>query len=504
MRKDLLPNRLSVNELLTKARRRELTRLVLDKAALAAVVLMAGMILLLLAGTEFLAWYWPMLVAVISLGVAVYRLRASIPSLYRVAQGIDGRLKLADELSTAHYFSEHPREDLKAICERQRAHAETIAREVDLKQAIPFERSRFLAPAAGLALVALGLFGVRFLFTGNLSLQPSLVRLAYDTFFNNKPYAQNKPPRAKLDPQASGDNQQNRDGKEDSPDDLLDSADTPDSTNTTADNADNAQDGKQGDKQDSEKGKQDQNPNGDPSKQGNDPADQNQQQDSKQGDQNDKDAKPSNNNNQNASMMDKLRDALNNMLNKMKQNSEGKDSQKNSQQQGQPGDRQDQGQKNQQQSKEQAQNANNGDQQGQDSDQQDQGDNKANQSSDKDSKQASESGAGVKNGDKAIREAEQLQAMGKISEILGKRSANVTGEVMIEVGSSKQQLKTQWTQKQANHSEAGGEIHRDEVPLLYQPFVEQYFEEIRKGAPATAAQPKRPSKSPAKAVPQAE
>src|ERR1051325_9248969 len=99
MRKDLLPNRLSVNELLTKARRRELTRLVLDKAALAAVVLMAGMILLLLAGTEFLAWYWPMLVAVISLGVAVYRLRASIPSLYRVAQGIDGRLKLADELS---------------------------------------------------------------------------------------------------------------------------------------------------------------------------------------------------------------------------------------------------------------------------------------------------------------------------------------------------------------------------------------------------------------------
>jgi hypothetical protein len=32
--------------------------------------------------------------------------------------------------------------------------------------------------------------------------------------------------------------------------------------------------------------------------------------------------------------------------------------------------------------------------------------------------------------------------MGKITEIIGKRTANVTGEVMVEVGSSKQQLKT--------------------------------------------------------------
>ena len=76
--------------------------------------------------------------------------------------------------------------------------------------------------------------------------------------------------------------------------------------------------------------------------------------------------------------------------------------------------------------------------------------------------------------------------MGKISEIIGKRSQNVTGEVMVEVGSTKQQLKTPWAQKQATHVEAGSEIHRDEVPLMYQQFVEQYFEEIRKGTESGA------------------
>ena len=72
--------------------------------------------------------------------------------------------------------------------------------------------------------------------------------------------------------------------------------------------------------------------------------------------------------------------------------------------------------------------------------------------------------------------------MGKISELLGQRSASVTGEVMVEVGTTKQQLKTPFQQQQAVHTDSGSEIHRDEVPLLYQQFVEQYFEEIRKPA----------------------
>jgi len=63
--------------------------------------------------------------------------------------------------------------------------------------------------------------------------------------------------------------------------------------------------------------------------------------------------------------------------------------------------------------------------------------------------------------------------MGKISEIIGKRSANVTGEVTIEVNSSKQQLRTQYSDSAATHKEAGGEINRDEVPAAFQQYVQQ-------------------------------
>ena len=60
---------------------------------------------------------------------------------------------------------------------------------------------------------------------------------------------------------------------------------------------------------------------------------------------------------------------------------------------------------------------------------------------------------------------------------------------MIEVGNTKQALKTAFEAKQANHAEAGGEIHRDEIPLEYQQYVKQYFDELRK-ADAQAARTK--------------
>ena len=102
----------------------------------------------------------------------------------------------------------------------------------------------------------------------------------------------------------------------------------------------------------------------------------------------------------------------------------------------------------------------------------------------------SKSGIGKNDGNKDLKDAEQLAAMGKISEIIGKRSANLTGEVMVEVPSGKQQLRTPYAQRRATHVEAGGEINRDEVPLELQNYVQHYFEEIHKTAPA-AAEPKK-------------
>ena len=84
-----MPSHPTLTDLLERARRRLFGQLALDKGALALVIGMAAVILLLLTGTQILDWYWPVLVVAVSLGVGIYRLRKSLPSLYVLAQRID-------------------------------------------------------------------------------------------------------------------------------------------------------------------------------------------------------------------------------------------------------------------------------------------------------------------------------------------------------------------------------------------------------------------------------
>src|SRR5690349_6100186 len=105
---------------------------------------MAAVILLLLFGTQILDWYWPVLIVAVSLGVGIYRLRKSLPSPYQLSQEIDKRLGLADSLSTAVYFAAHPDPDREAVCEIQRRDAELVAQRVNIQEALPPSRSRYL------------------------------------------------------------------------------------------------------------------------------------------------------------------------------------------------------------------------------------------------------------------------------------------------------------------------------------------------------------------------
>jgi hypothetical protein len=500
-----LASHFSLQELLSRARRRELTHLVLDKTALAAVIALGGAIVILLTGTELLDWYWLVLLAVVSLGVGLYRLRHSIPSLYTLAQRIDRRMQLADALSTALYFGQHPDRDRQAVCDRQRQDAEVVAREVDLRQALPLTRSRYSLPAAGLAVVALGLFGVRYLVTGTMSLQPSLVAIAYDSFFGVKPLEaknQGKGMRPKLDPSAASDSNDGKmQDKDNAPEDLNapenqqnDEGQEPSQTPGKAES-----NGKGSDKGDA-KGDQ-------KNDKGSDKDSANQKDgkgDSKADDKNG-DSKSGNDDSKgkdggNPSLMDKIRDALSNLASKVKPQ-DGKQQQSgNNAKQGQQGDRPDKGEKSSQGKDQKPEEAStSADAEGDQGDQTDSDQaSDSKKASDKQASADAKNGAGSQDGEKAIKEAQQLQAMGKISEVLGKRSANVTGEVMVEVGNSKQPLKTPWAQRQATHSEAGSEIHRDEVPLIYQQFVQQYFEEIRKPAPGAKAAPPAPAPAPGK------
>ena len=59
-------------------------------------------------------------------------------------------------------------------------------------------------------------------------------------------------------------------------------------------------------------------------------------------------------------------------------------------------------------------------------------------------------------------------------------------------------MKTQYSQQNATHVEAGGEINRDEVPLAYQQYVQQYFAQVRKlpAGKSKAAPDAKPSATP--------
>ena len=475
-------NHPTLTDLLARARRRLFGQLALDKAALGLVIGMGGVILLLLTGTQILDWYWPVLLVAGSLAFGIYRLQKNLPSRYKLAQQIDQRLGLADSLSTAVHFASHTEPGREAICEAQSREAELVARRVDIRAALPPSRSRYLLPATGLALVACGLFAVRYAVIGTMSLEPSLLKIAYDSFFGTPPQQlakdQAKRPNATPELLNPGDPENAAALPDQQIDDLLNPNDTSDPQNPTAGDGD-----KQAAQKDSDQ------KNGDSDKQGDDKSngkDSKQSDEGKQGDKESKDGQQKDGANQDqpgdsskeGSMLDKLRDALANMLNKMNPNSGQKSEQKNAKNQPQENkDKSDQGDKQKQDDQSSASEAN-PNSPGSEQNKADQA--KASEQPGTPTSPDNAAGAGAQDGQKAIHDAKAVAAMGHISEILGKRSESVTGQVLVEVGSTKQQVRTAWTDRQAVHSESGGEIHRDEVPLMFQPFVERYFEEVRK------------------------
>lgn len=465
-----------MKQLLAQARKRVIAHLVLDKGALALTIGMGGAVLLLLIGTQILDWYWPVLLAAASLGIGIWQLRKYIPTQYQLAQRIDHKLALADSLSTAVYFSEHPRPGLENVCAAQYALAERMAGGVNVGQALPLERSRWLIPAAALLAAAGGLFIARYFVTGSMDLNGSLLDMVVDNFFASPAEeAAVKSRRPDLRPQAYDPSQPETPGSEEQ-------LPPPDAQKGTELNREeqSTQQGGEG-----EKNSQDQQEEAGGDEDG---SDENSPQD-KQGNKQDREGDDKGQNDSQGddqrSMLDKLRDAVNNLVNKMTSDSAQKMPPKGGEKQSGK-QQQDKGQKNRDEGEkgdgEQSQNAQGEQDTGQDSKQS----NAPGQKSSEDAK----SGAGQDDGKKDIEDAKALEAMGEISELLGERATGVTGDMMIEVGTTKQQLRTAMTQQSAGHTDAGGEIHRDQVPLAYQSYIERYFQDIRKAPAAPKAAPK--------------
>ena len=489
--------------LLTRARRRYLIQLILDQAGFALGAAFAGSILLLLVGTQILDWYWLVLLFAATFAFGVWRTARLLPSRYGLAQIIDQRLGLHDTLSTAFIYASGGRRGPESLLEYEQRQAEAMARQVDPRVVCPIRLPKALYAVGGVALVAFGMFAIRYGVTHSLDLKPSLVKIAFESVWTagkDVPEEKKSALQRKIEEQlkklgidlGGPEKEKLLDG---APENALSTVDTPNVNNAEAgDNDQRAANMKQEqtepsdaqgtDKGEGMSGKEEQNA-GDQKPEGASNAA------SKQ-DGNDKNG--ANQASEKNSLMDRMKDAMANLLNKLNMKPQGgqQQSAQNSKS-GQQKQQQAQGQKGSQaQSKSDGNSQQSAEQQGQQQGEGQQSQTAQGKSGDKGAeKQASndsKSGMGKDDGDKSAREAEQLAAMGKLSELLGKRSQNLTGELMVEVAGGNQQLKTAYSGKNGAHTEAGGEITRDEVPMAYRDFVQSYFDQVRKApVPAPAA-----------------
>lgn len=499
----------ALERLIAQAQRRVVANLAAHWSFRALALALLGAIALLLAGTQVLQWYWPVLLFAAAAIYGWTQVRRVIPTSYQVAQRIDQSLNSYDSLSTAWHFRSTDEDVLSdEVRSAQRKQAETFAATVDASGAMPFQVPIAARWCAVLGVAVVALFLARYGVQKSLDLSKPLVAFSLDPFGGgptqeaanrqkaNSPVDQFMQ-QVSLQPP---DTQQN--GLDPAPDSALGVVDTPDVNNQNAQPVN----GKTGEK--GPAGEQGEKMDGSEPSEGASGDDKNANDNAPPASNNEGKAQQRNAKNQqsqqqgeNSSMLDKMRDAMANLMNKLntpKQQQEGGQQQSQSKQgQQQANARQSQSKQGMQAKGQQGEQQSQNQQAGSEDQDMDPSQSQSGKAGEKNAQQAADqqnkSGMGKQDGDKDVKLAEQMAAMGKISEIIGKRNENLKGEIMIEVSSSKQQLKTQYAQRNAKHTDSGGEIHRDEVPLIYQDYVQHYFEEVRKGTgsftPAPAVPP---------------
>ncbi len=485
--------------LVARARRRLFQNELLTQAANATVAVLAAFILVLLAGTQLLDWYWIVLVAAAAAAVAVYRARKRLLTPYRAAQVVDRRLELSDTLSTALFLQDSAAGVPEQLRQFQLKSADALSQTVDVKGATPYTMPRSVYALTILLLLAGSLFALRFALLGTLNLQAPLAQVFAQQSNDpaRKQLARNAHKQSPLsreqddDPGASPseqEQQQERTQPDSSNPDGADSSGDPkagpsDAASKNEGEKDGEMSGNTGSNEDEEAQAEGAlNQSGEKSGQDG-KQDQKQQAAGKQ---------DANSANQDTSLMNKAKDMFQNLLSSLKPKESPTGDRKNdsagNQQKGQQKQQDKNGQpQNKPQSGRQSE-----DQQGeQGEDQQDSKDPNAGKTDSQQSSKQPGSGSGKQDGEKRIKQAEDQAAMGKLTEVLGKRAATVTGEATVEVQSTNQQLKTAYAPGSAQHGQSGGEVNRDEVPVAMQPFVQEYFKQARKPAPPGAAPQKK-------------
>jgi hypothetical protein len=487
-----------VEDLIRRARRRFLLNESLAQLAFAAAVTIGGFVLLLLIGTRYMEWWTLGLFALAGIAVGFWRVYQRTPDSYTTALRLDENARLQDTLSTALYFSQHPAAGKQfgseEFLQQQRQQAETATGTVRLEEAAPFLIPRSLYSMAAMCVIASALIALRFGVGHGLDLRAPITQ-----FFLEDQAARDAKKQPGAFPKSQKQWMQEAEsllsklgmgpkpndptpGDPDALDKAIDQAlQNPPESDAKNQKGTGSEKGGQ-----SKEGAADEQPTGDPIDNGEQSSTEqsgSQGSDSKGKDANSKASSGKNGSSgSKESLLSRLKDAVSNMLSKSDKD-ENSSSQKSEQSaknspdgsKGQPG-------KGDQQKSQGDSDAQDGqpDADGQ-SGQQAQG--KLNSKSDTKPGQGG-SGIGSQDGSKEIKEAAQLKAMGKISEIIGQRAATVSGETSIEVESGTQKLHTAYSNTTAAHVETDGDVTRDEIPLALQAYVQQYFAEVRKTEPS--------------------
>ncbi|MGC8792339.1 MAG: hypothetical protein ACP5U2_02985 [Bryobacteraceae bacterium] len=475
--------------------RRRWANVALAQGSWALSLGVAALIVLVAAGAQVVEGWWLAAWTVGTTAIALARVLGRRPRPYPLLQEVDRRLQLHDTLSTAFYF--HSLNGSRALNEEARwtlfAQAGRLAGELDPRRAEPVRAPRSLWALAGLTVIASSLFAWRYGPTGRLDLRPPAAAAAWP----GARAAGEESPKAEpavverirrmleglgIGSQA-GDNEARRVAQALAHEgsgggELTPAPPRPDLSqpvpSSTAEEGSEVEQG-EGLARASDGSAGDQAATGADSRQ------------------------PWNN--ENSGLMEKFREALASLLSQLKSrpshgNSQGLESGETGAESARSGRRGTEkgtpgpGRQSAAEGRQQA----DGDQEGEAA-QSAQGASGKTSGPDTDVQPAREgrSGIGREDGRKDTALAEQQAAMGKLTELIGRRQATLTGEIMVEVSSGTQKLRTPYSDRQTAHADRGGEIHRDEVPLFLRDYVQRYFEEIRKApAPSNAPQARQP------------
>lgn len=478
-------------ELLASARRRRLAQIALDELCGAVTLAMCGFTALLIVGTQILDWYWPAGLFAAGMAMGVWRGRKRAPSGYRLLQAIDRRLHLADALSTAYFFRKRreQRQVAEEVRNAQAQEAEALCRQVSAKRAVPWQFPR-RAYAVVLAVAVAGtLFGVRYGVRNSLDLGPPITASLFEfyrpTTLANLEGAAESTERdlesALAEPEGAGQQERRRS-------EVATEAEPERSEALEGEaGADPLRDGDQ--LSSAERNTADEGAYGEKSDSGGQQGGGEAPPDASLGDAESQSASSSPPAPPASDLLSKLQDAFANMLAKLNvdiasSQSQGTSEQEGDRQGGPPsgnGDERPQGGESAEQIAGQDPN---GEQVAEGAEPNQLGEGQANgRMTEGPGENGGPHGAGVSDGEKDVKLAEQLEAMGELSEILGQRAEDITGEVLIEVVSGDRNLRTAYSEAPARHGGAGGVIHRDEVPLELREYVRSYFEQVHKQTP---------------------